>query len=90
MGHDPFNVHRQVVSISGAASGHAAEVCNSLVPSSTEKKPTVESFHLQSIDKVDDALLVVQRQVPAGQEGDVLVVPHQTRSHDLVEAGAFK
>ena len=48
-----------------------------ICPALHRKKPTVESFHVPTIGKVDDALLVVQRQVPAGQQGDVLVVPHQ-------------
>ena len=59
-------------------------------PALHRKKPTVESFHVQTIQKVGDAPLVVHRQVPAGQQSDVLVVPHQKGSHDPVGAATVE
>ena len=65
--------------MSKATNGHAAEVClvrmQRPCPALHRKEPTVESFHVQTIDKVDDAPLVIQRQVP-----------HQKGSHDPVGA----
>ena len=64
-----------------AANRQAAKVCMVRMrrqgPTLHLMQSIVRRFHVQSTDKVDDAPLVVQRQMATGQQGDVLVVPHQ-------------
>ena len=80
MVHVPFHMDRPVVSISGTINRQTVDVSFVMQrhgPTLHRMQSIVKRFDVQSTDKVDDAPLVVQSQVATGQQGDVLVVPHQ-------------